>query len=61
MNPELPPADSTSADDHLLEDLASITGFFNPENIWHQEELLDQLDAADESAAPPGPAPTAAD
>jgi hypothetical protein len=36
----------------LLEEMAALTGLFNPEVIWHEEEVLDKLDeqAAQEAA-----------
>jgi hypothetical protein len=27
----------------LLEEMAALTGLFNPEVIWHEEEVLDKL------------------
>jgi hypothetical protein len=48
-NSPLPPADAGQpADNHLLEDLAAMTGLFNPEVLWHTEEKLDDLIAQDE-------------
>lgn len=44
------------ADDHLLEDLAAVTGLLNPERIWQEEQQLDDLDEAqDEQGLPPDP------
>jgi hypothetical protein len=46
----------------MLEDMAALTGLFNPELIWRKEEVLDKLDeqaaqeAADASAVPAPPA-----
>ncbi|WP_151085726.1 hypothetical protein [Hymenobacter baengnokdamensis] len=37
-------ANEQPADDHLLEDLAALTSLFNPVEIWHEEEKLDDLD-----------------
>jgi hypothetical protein len=55
-----PPA--PPADDHLLEDLAAITGLLNPERIWQQEQQLDDLSEgrADEGPLPAQSAPDAA-
>lgn len=41
----LPPDDSQQSheSDGLLEELASLTGLFNPERIWQQEGKLDDL------------------
>jgi hypothetical protein len=43
---QLPPNPNATppADDHLLEDLVSFTGLFNPEVLWQQEEKLDDLE-----------------
>lgn len=48
----LPPRPEQPADDHFLEDLAAMTGLFNPERIWQEEELLDDLE--EKEATPPG-------
>ncbi|GAB3636956.1 hypothetical protein GCM10027422_25460 [Hymenobacter arcticus] len=43
-NPSLPPQDADKpADDHLLEELAALTGLFSPSVLWHNEEKLDAL------------------
>lgn len=39
----LPPNDDKPADDHLLEDLAALTGLFSPSVLWHTEEKLNDL------------------
>ncbi|RZK31849.1 MAG: hypothetical protein EOO63_03090 [Hymenobacter sp.] len=40
----LPPANTNQpANDHLLEELAALTGLFSPEVLWHTEEKLDDL------------------
>lgn len=44
------------AEDHLLEDLAALTGVLNPERIWHEEQALDDRNEAGEQ---PVPAPAA--
>ena len=36
------------ADDHLLEELAALTGLFSPEVLWHTEEKLDELTEQEE-------------
>jgi hypothetical protein len=49
----------------MLDDMVALTGLFNPELIWHEEEALDKLDeqaaqeAADTAAptVPPAPEP----
>ena len=55
----LPPDDDKPADDHLLEDLAALTGLFSPSVLWHTEEKLDDLNeqaALEEAARLPKPA-----
>lgn len=50
-NDSLPPADAGQpANDHLLEDLAALTGLFSPAVLWHTEEKLDDLIEQDELA-----------
>jgi len=41
---QVPPRPEQPADDHFLEDLAAMTGLFNPGQIWQQEELLDDME-----------------
>ncbi len=43
-NPLLPDADKPAENDHLLEELAALTGLFSPTVLWHTEEKLDDLD-----------------
>ena len=56
--PHRPP--EPPADDHLLEDLAAVTGLLNPERIWQEELQLDDLDEArakqEQTPAPDAPA-----
>jgi len=44
----------------VLEELAALTGLFNPETIWHEEEKLDDMDdqelARQQAQTPPAPA-----
>jgi hypothetical protein len=41
----------------VLEELATLTGLFNPETIWHEEEKLDDMDDQELARqAPPAPA-----
>ena len=52
------PTPETPADDHLLEELAALTGLFNPTIIWQQEELLDDMDEqATQETQPKKPSP----
>jgi hypothetical protein len=41
-----------------LEEMAALTGLFNPEKIWQEEELLDDIDEQ-EAARGAEPAPSA--
>lgn len=47
QTPPLP--DAEKPDDHLLEDLASLTGLFNPEVIWQEEQQLEELEQQEKS------------
>jgi hypothetical protein len=38
-----PHSPKSPTDDHLLEDLAAMTGLLNPERIWQEEQQLDDL------------------
>jgi hypothetical protein len=40
---QVTPRPEQPADDHLLENLAALTGLFNPERIWQEEQLLDDM------------------
>ncbi len=57
----LPPDAEKPTEPSLLEELAALTGLFNPTNIWHEEEILDTMDeqeaarAATEAEAPTPP------
>jgi len=58
MQPDspLPPDPERPTEPNLLNDLVAMTSLFNPEQIWHEEELLDTLDEqAREEAAPAPP------
>ncbi len=60
----LPPDAEQPTETSLLDDLAALTSLFNPEVIWHEEEVLDKLDeqaAQEASAAPTTPAPASPD
>jgi len=46
-------------DDHLLEELAALTGVLNPERIWQEEAALDDLNHAEEEPVPVPAAPAA--
>ncbi|MGI4867441.1 MAG: hypothetical protein ACRYFZ_26215 [Janthinobacterium lividum] len=54
-DPQLPPRPAQPADDHLLEELAALTGLFNPERIWQEEEILDDME---QQETPPSTKPT---
>jgi hypothetical protein len=43
-----------AASPHLLDDLASFTGLFNPELIWQTEQKLNDMDDASESIGDTG-------
>lgn len=60
-DPTLPPNTNLPTEPGILEELAALTGLFNPEIIWKEEELLDDLDEqaarqAAEADKPAGPA-----
>ncbi|RZL02322.1 MAG: hypothetical protein EOO62_22675 [Hymenobacter sp.] len=53
----LPSSDANRpTDDHLLEELAALTGLFSPEVLWHTEEKLDELTEQEELAKKAKPA-----
>lgn len=54
---QLPTPPEQPAADPLLEELAALTGLFNPERIWQEEELLDDMEEkeAQSSAEPAAP------
>ncbi|GAA4508755.1 hypothetical protein GCM10023172_41390 [Hymenobacter ginsengisoli] len=63
MQPDspLPPDTNPRTEPSILEEMAALTGLFNPEIIWQEEEILDDMDEQDaasaaEHAAPTGPA-----
>ena len=64
MDPTARPPESPD-DDHLLEDLAAMTGLLNPERIWQEEEQLDELNESPANEAltstPPEPGTPAAE
>ena len=39
-----------SSEDHLLADVAAVTGLFAPERIWQAEMLLDNLEEQPDKA-----------
>ena len=47
LAPPEPPADG-----HLLEYLAAMTSLLSPERMWHQEELLDELNESQADEKP---------
>lgn len=57
MQPDSPllPQPTPPAEPSLLEEMAALTGLFNPEIIWKEESLLDTLEEqeAQQAAAPP--------
>ena len=59
MQPDspLPPQSTPPAEPSLLEEMAALTGLFNPEIIWKEEAMLDTLDEqeAQRAAAPTPP------
>lgn|GEM_PF-2202342 len=46
MQPDssLPPQPTPHPEPSLLEEMTALTGLFNPEIIWHEEEKIDDLD-----------------
>jgi hypothetical protein len=46
MQPDspLPPHSTPPTEPSILEEMAALTGLLNPEIIWKEEELLDDLD-----------------
>lgn len=60
MHPDspLPPNPNPSTTPSILEEMVALTGLFNPEIIWKEEELLDDMDEheAQQAAAPANPA-----
>ena len=46
MEPDSPllPHATPPTEPSILEEMAALTGLFNPEIIWKKEELLDDLD-----------------
>jgi len=46
MQPDspLPPQSTPATEPSLLEELTALTGLFNPEIIWQEEEKIDDLD-----------------
>lgn len=59
MQPDspLPPQSTPPTEPSILEEMAALTGLFNPEKIWQEEELLDDIDEQ-EAARGAEPAPT---
>jgi hypothetical protein len=58
MQPDspLPPATTPPTEPSILEEMAALTGLFNPEIIWREEELLDDMDEQEaQRAAAPAP------
>jgi len=54
----LPPQPTPPTEPSILEEMAALTGLFNPEIIWKEEELLDDMDeqeARRAAALPPKP------
>jgi hypothetical protein len=53
MQPDspLPPQPTPATEPSILEEMAALTGLFNPEIIWKEEELLDDMDAQDAQRA----------
>ena len=45
MQPDspLPPSTTPPTEPSILEEMAALTGLFNPEIIWKEEELLDDM------------------
>jgi hypothetical protein len=64
MQPDSPllPRPTPPTEPSILEEMAALTGLFNPEIIWKEEELLDAMNEqeAQQTAAttPPAEAPT---
>ena len=57
--PTPPPGGELPTDDSLLNELAALTGLFNPERIWQEEEMLDDMDEREQTQGHPGPHPDA--
>lgn len=58
MQPDspLPPTPTPPTEPSTLEEMAALTGLFNPEIIWKKEELLDDMEEqAAQGAAGPAP------
>jgi hypothetical protein len=57
MQPDspFPPAADQPTEPSILDDLVALTSLFNPEQIWHEEEILDKLDEQARAEASPAP------
>jgi hypothetical protein len=60
MQPDspLPPQSTPLTQPSILEEMAALTGLFNPEIIWKEEELLDDMDEQEAQRATAPAAPT---
>ncbi|MDO7885451.1 hypothetical protein [Hymenobacter cheonanensis] len=60
MQPDspLPPNPNPPAEPSILEEMAALTGLFNPEIIWKEEELLDDMDEQEARQAAAQETPT---
>lgn len=60
MQPDspLPPDTNPPTEPSMLEEMAALTGLFNPEVIWKEEAILDTLDEQDAAGTPAPAAPT---
>lgn len=60
MQPDspLPPDTNPPTEPSMLEEMAALTGLFNPEIIWKEEVILDTLDEQAATSAPPPANPT---
>jgi hypothetical protein len=60
MQPDstIPPSSNPPTEPDLLENMAALTGLFNPEIIWKEEAMLDTLDEQEAVRAAEPSAPT---
>jgi hypothetical protein len=57
MQPDspLPPHSTPATEPSILEEMAALTGLFNPEIIWKEEQLLDEMDEQEAQRAATAP------
>jgi hypothetical protein len=61
MQPDspLPPQPTPPTEPSILEEMAALTGLLNPEIIWKEEEMLDDLDGQEDQDTPGSAEPAA--